>query len=45
APGPRGAHEVATMLGTSVLIPPLAVLHRALGGIRHRRAAPWGGPA
>lgn len=45
APGPRGAHEVATMLGTSVLIPPLAVFHRALGGIRHRRAAPWGGPA
>ncbi|SEB79436.1 Glycosyl transferase family 2 [Streptomyces sp. 2131.1] len=43
APGPRTAAEVATMLGTSVVIPPLAVLHRGLGGVRHRRAAAWGG--
>ncbi|TRV72180.1 glycosyltransferase [Streptomyces sp. 130] len=43
APGPRTAGEVATMLATSVVIPPLAVLHRGLGGIRHRRAAAWGG--
>ncbi|NEC66234.1 transferase, partial [Streptomyces sp. SID9727] len=43
APGPRTGTEVATMLATSVVIPPLAVLHRGLGGIRHRRASAWGG--
>lgn len=45
APGPRTAAEVATMIGTSVVIPPLAALHRGLGVIRHRRATVWGGTA
>lgn len=42
APGPRTAPEVATMIGTSVVIPPLAVRHWAAGTVRHRGATPWG---
>ncbi|WP_340556519.1 glycosyltransferase family 2 protein [Streptomyces sp. GSL17-111] len=38
APGPRTAGEIATMLVTSVLIPPLAVYHRLAGEVRHRAA-------
>ncbi|MFJ9100101.1 glycosyltransferase family 2 protein [Streptomyces sp. NPDC102405] len=38
-PGPRTPHEIATMLSTSVVIPPLAVRHWLDGLIRHRRAA------
>lgn len=41
-PGPRTAHEIATMLATSVVIPPLAVRHWLDGLIRHRRAAQLG---
>jgi HAD superfamily hydrolase (TIGR01662 family) len=41
APGPRTGDEVATMLATSVLIPPVATYHW-LGGLwRHRLAGPW----
>ncbi|MEE1927023.1 glycosyltransferase [Streptomyces sp. TRM 70351] len=36
-PGPRTRDEVATMVATSVLIPPLAVCHRLSGELRHRR--------
>ncbi|SFF59168.1 Glycosyl transferase family 2 [Actinacidiphila alni] len=42
APGPRTGQEVTTMLATSVVIPPLAVAHRAAGAVRHRGAAPLG---
>ncbi|MEV5350956.1 glycosyltransferase family 2 protein [Streptomyces achromogenes] len=42
-PGPRTAREVAGMLGTSVLIPPLAVRHWLRGLVRHRNARPLGG--
>jgi glycosyltransferase involved in cell wall biosynthesis len=42
-PGPRTAREVAGMLGTSVLIPPLAVRHWLRGAVRHRHAQPLGG--
>ncbi|MEU1367775.1 glycosyltransferase [Streptomyces sp. NPDC005803] len=42
APGPRTAPEVVTMIGTSVVIPPLAVRHWAVGRVRHRGTAPWG---
>jgi histidinol-phosphate phosphatase family protein len=37
APGPRDRHEVATMLATSVLIPPAATFHtlRGIAGLRH----------
>ncbi|WP_245246384.1 glycosyltransferase family 2 protein [Streptomyces lonarensis] len=45
APGPGSREEIATMLVTSVLIPPLAVWHRCAGGVRHRRAAAWDGGA
>jgi GT2 family glycosyltransferase len=38
APGPRTADEVATMLATSVVIPPLAVRHWLGGLVSHRRA-------
>ncbi|MGD9483261.1 glycosyltransferase [Streptomyces sp. TRM70308] len=38
APGPRTGDEVATMLVTSALIPPLAVGHRLAGELRHRPA-------
>jgi GT2 family glycosyltransferase len=34
APGPRTGEEVATMLATSVLIPPAAVLYRLAGRLR-----------
>jgi histidinol-phosphate phosphatase family protein len=37
APGPRTPREVATMVATSALIPPLAVLHRLRGHWRVRR--------
>ena len=36
APGPRNRDEVATMIATSVLVPPAAVFHRLLGWISHR---------
>ncbi|WP_133917782.1 glycosyltransferase family 2 protein [Streptomyces sp. NBC_00582] len=42
-PGPRTAPEIATMLVTSVLIPPLAVHHRLTGLLRHHRAVPLPG--
>jgi histidinol-phosphate phosphatase family protein len=38
APGPRTASEVATMLATSPLIPPLALWHRLRGRVRARGA-------
>jgi histidinol-phosphate phosphatase family protein len=41
APGPRTRDEVLAMLGTSVAIPPAAVLHRLTGAWRHRSAGPW----
>ncbi|MDO0929105.1 glycosyltransferase [Streptomyces sp. TG1A-8] len=41
-PGPRTAREIAGMLGTSVLIPPLAVRHWLCAVVRHRNAAPLG---
>jgi hypothetical protein len=37
APGPRTPAEVATMLGTSALLPPAASLHWLGGVVRHRR--------
>ncbi len=37
APGPRTPREVATMVGTSVLLPPLAAAHWARGVVRARR--------
>ncbi|MBZ4322905.1 glycosyltransferase family 2 protein [Streptomyces huiliensis] len=40
APGPRTASEVAAMLATSTVIPPLAVCHRLRGTWRHRGARP-----
>ncbi|WP_432029790.1 glycosyltransferase family 2 protein [Streptomyces sp. 1222.5] len=42
-PGPRTAREITGMLGTSVLIPPLAVRHWLRGVVRHRHAEPLGG--
>ncbi|MET8805064.1 glycosyltransferase [Streptomyces sp. NPDC004546] len=42
-PGPRTAREIAGMLGTSVLIPPLAVRHWLRGVVRHRHAEPLEG--
>ncbi len=42
-PGPRKPAEIARILATSVLIPPAAVWHRAVGLRRHRRVAPWRG--
>src|SRR5205823_9883941 len=42
-PGPRDRAEMATMLLTSVLIPPAAVYHRAQGTLAHHRAATWPG--
>jgi cellulose synthase/poly-beta-1,6-N-acetylglucosamine synthase-like glycosyltransferase len=41
-PGPRTAGEVATMLQTSVLIPPAATLHWLRGWWRHRRVTALG---
>ncbi|MEU3216696.1 glycosyltransferase [Streptomyces sp. NPDC006971] len=43
APGPRTGPEIATMVGTSIAIPPLAVSSWAVGLVRHRGARPWGG--
>jgi histidinol-phosphate phosphatase family protein len=43
-PGPRTRSEVATMVVTSALIPPLAVGHWLRGLARHRRVAPWPPP-
>jgi glycosyltransferase involved in cell wall biosynthesis len=40
APGPRDGREVATMLATSVAIPPLAVAHWLRGWWRSRGAEP-----
>jgi len=42
-PGPRTASEIATMLATSVAIPPAATLHRVRGWWRHRGAGSWPG--
>ncbi|HEX5367417.1 MAG TPA: glycosyltransferase [Acidimicrobiales bacterium] len=39
APGPRTPREVATMVATSVAIPPAACWHRARGRLRWRSAA------
>jgi histidinol-phosphate phosphatase family protein len=41
APGPRDRDEVATMLLTSVAIPPVATWHWLRGWWRHRSAAAW----
>lgn len=42
APGPRTPREVATMLTTSVLMPPLAVFHRLRGLLSYARdPRPW----
>src|SRR5690606_29079084 len=41
APGPRTAAEVATMVWTSVAIPPVAVANRVRGWLRHRGAEAW----
>ncbi|WP_051109049.1 HAD-IIIA family hydrolase [Actinomadura flavalba] len=43
-PGPRTPREIATMLVTSVAIPPAATWHRLRGLVRHRAAAPWPPP-
>jgi histidinol-phosphate phosphatase family protein len=40
APGPRTPSEIATMLATSVAIPPAAVAHRLAGEWRARRIVP-----
>jgi histidinol-phosphate phosphatase family protein len=41
APGPRTRPEVATLLATSVALPPVAVTWRLLGTWWHRHAEPW----
>jgi HAD superfamily hydrolase (TIGR01662 family) len=41
-PGPRTRGEVARMLVTSVVIPPVAVAHRLRGTVAHHRAAAAG---
>ncbi|PWR10744.1 transferase [Micromonospora acroterricola] len=43
APGPRSPDEVSTMLATSALIPPLAVVHW-VGGWWRTRTVPTGAP-
>lgn len=40
-PGPRTPREVGAMLVTSIVIPPLAVVHRLRGEWTHRTAGPW----
>jgi HAD superfamily hydrolase (TIGR01662 family) len=45
APGPRDRAEVATMLATSVAIPPLATAHWLAGLVRAARLAAAPGPA
>ncbi|MCU1670662.1 MAG: hydrolase, HAD-superfamily, subfamily [Blastococcus sp.] len=42
-PGPRNRPEVATMLATSALIPPLATWHWLRGVRQHRRVTRWRG--
>jgi HAD superfamily hydrolase (TIGR01662 family) len=44
SPGPRTSREIATMVATSVTIPPYAVLERLRGTVDHRRAGPWTRP-
>jgi HAD superfamily hydrolase (TIGR01662 family) len=44
APGPRDRAEVATMLATSALIPPLATWHWLRGVVGHRNVPSWRGP-
>jgi histidinol-phosphate phosphatase family protein len=41
APGPRTAREVAAMVATSAVLPPLAVGWHLEGRRRHRHPAPW----
>ncbi|WP_069811880.1 glycosyltransferase family 2 protein [Streptomyces sp. TP-A0874] len=43
APGPRTRQEVATMVCTSVVIPPAAVGHWLAGLVRHRDVTAWQG--
>ncbi|MFG1927125.1 glycosyltransferase family 2 protein [Cryptosporangium sp. NPDC048952] len=43
APGPRTRREVATMVATSILIPPTAVAHHVRGRWHHRNPTPWSG--
>jgi glycosyltransferase involved in cell wall biosynthesis len=43
APGPRTRQEVATMVVTSVLVPPLACWHRLRGRVTHRSVRPLRG--
>ncbi|MGY1827498.1 HAD-IIIA family hydrolase [Blastococcus sp. SYSU DS0541] len=43
APGPRDRAEVATMLATSALIPPLATWHWLRGVVRHVGVQRWRG--
>ncbi|MCZ2818747.1 HAD-IIIA family hydrolase [Modestobacter sp. VKM Ac-2977] len=43
APGPRDRAEVATMLATSALIPPLASWHFLRGAVQHRTVTRWRG--
>ncbi|MCO4694529.1 glycosyltransferase [Streptomyces sp. RO-S4] len=43
-PGPRTPDEVATVLATSVVIPPAATWHRLAGTWRHRNAPSWREP-
>jgi len=43
APGPRTPHEILTMAWTSVLMPPVAVLHRIRGELRARRTCGFAG--
>jgi GT2 family glycosyltransferase len=44
APGPRQAREVLTMVATSILMGPLAVVHRLAGELDARRLARRPGP-
>jgi histidinol-phosphate phosphatase family protein len=43
-PGPRDAGEVATLVATSIAIPPVASWFRLAGLLRHRSAAGWPSP-
>lgn len=40
-PGPRHAAEVARMIVTSIVIPPVATGHTLAGLVRHATAGPW----
>jgi glycosyltransferase involved in cell wall biosynthesis len=44
-PGPKTASELATMVATSVLIPPVATAHWLRGWFAHRNARPLGQPS